>query len=125
MYPGIDPRQMQAMMRKLGISSERIDASEVIIRTPGRTLVIRSPDVVMMQVQGQEMYQVSGRAETLTGDVEVDSAATGSVDASFSDEDVEIVMSQTGASRERAVEALRACGGAPAEAIVHILSRKG
>jgi len=117
-----DPKQMQAMMRKLGISTENLDATEVLIKCRDRTLRVKSPEVVKMKVQGQEMYQVSGRTEILTG--EAATTAEAEAPASFSDEDIEIVMSQTGASREGAVKALTECDGAPAEAIVHLLSKK-
>jgi len=117
-----DPRQMQAMMKKLGISTENLDATEVLIKCRDGTLRIRSPEVVKMKVQGQEMYQISGKSEMLTG--EVAAKAETEAPASFSDEDIEIVMAQTGASRESAIKALAECDGAPAEAIVSLLSKK-
>jgi nascent polypeptide-associated complex subunit alpha len=115
---------MQAMMRKLGISTENLDATEVLIKCRDRTLRVKSPEVVKMKVQGQEMYQISGRTEVLTGEAATTAEAAAEAPASFSDEDIEIVMSQTGASREGAVKALTECDGAPAEAIVHLLSKK-
>lgn len=119
-----DPRQMQAMMKKLGISTENLDATEVIIKCRDRTLRVRSPEVVRMKVQGQEMYQVSGKTETLTGETAAKAETMAEVPAPFSDEDIEIVMAQTGASRDSAIKALAECDGAPAEAIVHLLSKK-
>jgi len=119
-----DPRQMQAAMRKLGISTENLDATEVIIKCRDKTLRIRSPDVVKMKVQGQEMYQISGKSEALTGEAATTAEAAAESQVSFSDEDIEIVVSQTGASREASINALAECDGAPAEAIVHLLSKK-
>jgi len=114
-----DPRQLQAAMRKLGISTENIDAIEVVIRCRDRTLRITSPEVIKMKVQGQEVYQIAGRSEVTSGE-----SAAGDEGPSFSEEDVKIVISQTGASREDAIRALKECDGAPAEAIVHLLSKK-
>jgi len=36
-------------------------------------------------------------------------------------EDIQLVMDQTGVSRERAIEALKATSGSPAEAILKIM----
>jgi nascent polypeptide-associated complex subunit alpha len=115
---------MQAAMRKLGISTENLDATEVLIKCRDKTLRIRSPEVVKMKIQGQEMYQVSGKSEALTGEAAATAEVAAGAPASFSDEDIEIVISQTGASREAAINALTECDGAPAEAIVYLLSKK-
>ena len=38
------------------------------------------------------------------------------------EEDIKLVMSQTGASREKVIEALKATDGQPAEAIIKLIS---
>jgi len=34
MFPNIDPKKMQAMMKQMGIGQEEIDATKVTIETP-------------------------------------------------------------------------------------------
>lgn len=60
MFPNINPRQMQQAMRKLGIRQEDIDATEVIIRTADKDIIITDPSVQKIDMQGQISFQVSG-----------------------------------------------------------------
>ena len=50
------------------------------------------------------------------------SAPEGEAKVSFPQEDVELVMSQTGCDAQKAVAALEAVDGQPAEAIIKIMS---
>ena len=43
MLPGVNPRQMQQMMKKMGIKQEEIPAYSVIIKTQQGDLVIDNP----------------------------------------------------------------------------------
>ncbi|MEM0372276.1 MAG: nascent polypeptide-associated complex protein [archaeon] len=104
MFGGIDPKQMSAVMKKLGVKSEDIEAEEVIIK--GRkTIIVRNPRVTMMEVQGQKTFQVMGDIS------EEDSVP-------FTGEDVGLVAEKTGKSKKQAEEALRKTKGDIAEAIV-------
>ena len=40
MFPGVDPRQMQGMLKKMGISQEDVDASRVIIEKTDNSRII-------------------------------------------------------------------------------------
>lgn len=104
MFGGIDPKQMSAMMKKMGIKTDEIEASEVVIKGP-KTIVIRNPRVTMMDVQGQKTFQIMGEI-------------TESESPTFTEEDAELVASQTGKSKEEAKDALKKTGGDIAEAIV-------
>jgi nascent polypeptide-associated complex subunit alpha len=112
----MNPRQMKQAMKKLGIKTEEIeDAEEVVIRTSTSEYIISDPAVTMMEVQGQVTFQILGDYEIRErSDVE-----TGPV---IPEEDITLVMDQTGCSRERAIEALKSCDGQPAEAILKIVS---
>ncbi|MCL2785960.1 MAG: nascent polypeptide-associated complex protein [Methanomassiliicoccaceae archaeon] len=114
----VNPRQMKQAMKKMGIrNTELKDVIEVIIRMPDEELVFKYPEVSMMEVQGSKTYQISGEPEKVTtGEIDEN---TGSV---IPAEDIELVMSQTGCSKETAVSALQECGGQPAEAIIKIIS---
>ncbi|NYZ79955.1 nascent polypeptide-associated complex protein [Candidatus Micrarchaeota archaeon] len=104
MFGGIDPKQMSAMMKKMGIKTDDIEASEVVIKGK-KTIVIRNPHVTMMEVQGQKTFQVMG-------DVSETSAPA------FTEEDAELVAEKTGHSKEEAKKALSETNGDIAEAIV-------
>ncbi len=107
----MNPRNMQKMMQKLGMSVDEIDATEVIIKkADGTQIVITNPDVSKMNVQGKEMYQVSGSSS------EGGAAAEAEVDEG----DVEMVTSQTGSTPEAAKSALQASGGDLAKAILDL-----
>lgn len=60
MFPGINPKKMQAMMKQLGIKQESIDAERVIIEREGGKIIIEEPSVVKVNMQGQETFQISG-----------------------------------------------------------------
>ena len=96
---GANPRQMQAMMKKMGISQSEIPASKVIIeKTDGERLIIENPDVLKVKMQGQTSFQITGEEQVETKEVEDTS------------EDIKIIMEKTGASEEDAKEALEETG---------------
>lgn len=107
MFPNIDPKKMQAVMKQMGLSQEEIDASRVIIeKSDGGKLVIENPSVMKMKMQGQESLQITGDIEEISGD-------------KFSEEDVRTVMEKTGCSEKDAEEALAETGDL-AEAIMKL-----
>lgn len=119
MIPGmgkVNPRQMKQAMKRLGIKTEEIaDVEEVIIRTKDKEYVISQASVTAMEVQGQTTYQVLGDAEIRERNEEVSGP-------DVPEEDVNLVMEQTGCSKEQAIEALIECDGQPAEAILKVVS---
>ena len=127
-----DPRQMQRMMRQLGLTTEPVDGvEEVIVRTRDKEHVFLRPEVTILSVQGTRTYQVVG-TPTLrprgAGPSAPAAAASAPAPAPVSgppEEDVELVMSQANVTREEAIEALFVSHGAPAEAILHLLTRRG
>jgi nascent polypeptide-associated complex subunit alpha len=129
---------MEMMMRRLGMKSEGLpDVEEVIVRTRSKEHVFRAPEVTILTVQGVRTYQVVGTPEvrarsagavgTAPGGA-VHGAAPAAPPAAPSgppEEDIKLVMEQANVSREEAVEALFQTNGAPAEAILRILTRGG
>ena len=105
MLGGVNPAQMKGMMKKMGISQEELPVRRVVFEMENGNLVVENPNVMRIKMQGQESFQV-------TGDTVEESAE------SFSDEDVEMVISQTRKSEEIVREALDKAGGDIAEAIV-------
>ena len=123
MMPGgrMNPKQMKAMMKRMGISQEDIqDVEEVVIKTRTKEIVFKDAAVTAMTVQGQKTYQVVGTPQERARKKEEGHAEEGGVP----DEDIKLVMSQTGATAAEAKRALEESWGAPAEAILKIMSSK-
>jgi len=90
-------RQMEKMMKQMGIKNEAIDAVEVIIKGKEKELVISNPQVTKITMQGQDTYQVIGEASERSVET-------------FNEEDVKMITEQTGASEEEAKKALEETG---------------
>jgi nascent polypeptide-associated complex subunit alpha len=118
----MNPREQKRMMQRMGMNMDSVpDVQQVIIRTADKDIVIDEPEVAILQVQGQKMYQVIG------GQVseQAPSAGFGAAAAakpSFSEEDVQLVADQTGKSLEKAREALKEADGDLAKAILLLQS---
>ncbi|MBI3035956.1 nascent polypeptide-associated complex protein [Candidatus Woesearchaeota archaeon] len=112
MFPGMNPREMQKAMKRLGIKQEEIDAKVVIIKTADKDLVIKNPHVSKVNMMGQETIQVVGDIE------EVDKNETG-----ISENDIETVIGQTSCTRGEALGALEESSGNLAEAILKLQSK--
>ena len=127
MMPGmgrVNPRQMKQAMRKMGISTEELtDVQEIIILTKTKEYVFKEAEVTIMTVQGQKTFQVVGEPEVRPRSaVTAKSGAPATAETGLPEEDITLVMEQTGATREKAVAALKATEGQPAEAILMIMA---
>ena len=110
MMPGMNQRQMRQMMQKMGMQQQEIDATEVIIRTPEKEIVISSPQVTKVNAMGQETYQIVGEATERSLDVTPD----------ISEEDVQTVVDQAKVSEDVARKAIEDADGDLAEAIMKL-----
>lgn len=105
MFPGINPKQMQAVMKQMGMSQTEIPSSKVIIeKEDGNKIIINNPSVTKIKMQGQESFQI-------TGDI--------SEESGFSEDDIKVVMEKTNCSEEEARKALEETGDL-AEAIIKL-----
>ena len=105
MFPNIDPKKMQAMMKQMGLSQNEISASKVIIeKKDGDKIVIKNPSVTKIKMQGQESFQI-------TGDI--------SEEENLSGEDIKTIIEKTGCSEKEAKGALEETGDL-AEAILKL-----
>ena len=86
MFPGVNPRQMQQMMKKMGIQQVEVPATEVIIKTEEKDIIITNPQVSKVNMMGQETFQVVGEIH------EQEHETTPEI----SEEDIKTVMEQTG-----------------------------
>lgn len=111
MFPGINPRQMQQMMRKMGIQQVEIPATEVIIKTREKELVIMNPSVSKVNLMGQETFQITGEVEEREKSARLE----------ISEEDIKTVMEKAGVDKKTAKEALEKHQGDLAEAIMELM----
>jgi len=114
----MNPRDAKRMMQRMGMNMEGVeDVTEVIIRTPTKEIVVEEPEVAIVNVQGQKIFQVAGgKVSERAPQREAGAAPT------VSEEDVQLVAGQTGKSVEKAREALLECGGDLAKAILLLQS---
>jgi nascent polypeptide-associated complex subunit alpha len=94
MFGGLDKRQMEKMMKQMGIASEEVEASEVIIKAKGKDILISNPQVTKIKMGGTASFQISGSVTERTA-------------AEFSQEDINIIMDQANVSEAEAREALK------------------
>ena len=103
----VNPKQMEKMMKQMGMNVTNIDAEEVIIRTAEKDIIILAPQVSKIKAMGQETFQISGG--------EISERARDDE----SDDDVEMVADQAGVSKEEARAMIRETGDI-AEAIMRL-----
>ena len=133
MLPGgaRNARQMQLMMRRLGMTTEELPGvEEVIVRTQDKEHVFKAPEVTILTVQGVRTYQVVGEPEVRARSAGSPAGAAlapaaPAAPAGPPEADVQLVMEQAGVDRDEALAALAAANGEPAEAILKLLSRAG
>lgn len=90
----INPKQMERMMRQMGIQATNIEAEEVVIKTPEKEIVISNPQVSKVKAMGQETFQITGEISERPRE-------------EVSEEDVEMVAEQAKVSKEEAREMLK------------------
>ena len=105
MFPGLNPKKMQAMMKQMGIAQQEIPASKVIIEKSDGNIVITNPSVIKINMQGQENFQISG-------DVSEEEKEDNT------EQDVQTIIEKTNCSEQKAKQALEKAGGDLTEAIL-------
>ena len=112
MIPGMNKKQMKQMerqMKKMGMKIEELNGvQEVIIRFEDKELIIDEPNVSLTNIMGSETYQIEGNAREVEIEVEIE----------IPEDDIEMVASSAGVSKEEAKQALEESKGDLAEAIM-------
>jgi len=103
------PREARRMMRRMGMSMNPIDVEEVVFRTKDKEITIEGPEVAVLEVQGQRIFQVVG-GEITERAIEKKVAVP--------EEDVQLVAQQANVSLEQARAALEQTNGDLAQAIL-------
>lgn len=102
MFPGMNKKMLENAMKQLNVKQEEIDASEVIIKGK-KDYIIKNPNVVKVNMMGQETLQITGVLEEL-----------------INEDDVKTVMEQADCSKEKAINALKENNGDLAVAILSL-----
>ncbi|MAG60672.1 nascent polypeptide-associated complex protein [archaeon] len=114
MFPGVNPRQMQKMMQKMGMQQVDLKALKIVITLTDKELVFENPGLSKINMMGQETYQITGSPieQTLDSMPEISS------------EDVQTVVDQTGKTEDEARAAIIEAKGDLAEAIMNLSSEE-
>ena len=106
----MDPRQLKRLMDSMGIRSREVEAQRVIIEGRDMDIIIENPQVTAIDAQGSRSFQITGDAKEVA-----------KVRAEIDEDDVKLVMEQSGTGDEAgARKALEESGGDIAAAILKL-----
>ncbi len=106
----ISPRDAKRMMQRMGLRMGQMpDVQKVIFRMGTKDIIVENPEVSVLDLRGQKIFQVTG--EKITEKL---------VKKSFTipEEDIRLVADQTGKSMDEAKKALENTEGDLAKAIL-------
>ena len=104
----IDPRQLQRMMKQMGINTEEINAKRVIIEQEDKMIILNNPTVTKIDAKGNISFQIAAEDIQEKGLIP--------------EEDIELVAKQANVSKDEARKALEETDGDVAEAIMKLKS---
>ena len=104
----LNPRDLAKAMQRMGIQQQEVPAVEVIIKCIDKDIIISKPAVAKVNMMGEETWQITGPATERAKSTEPD----------IKEEDIQTVMQQTGANREKSLESIKKAKGDLAEAIL-------
>jgi nascent polypeptide-associated complex subunit alpha len=120
MHRRMNPRETKRMMQRMGMNMDSMpDVEQVIIKTSSKDIVVEQPEVSILEMQGQKIFQVIGGKVTEGAPQRTATTAFKNV---VSEADVQLVADQTGKSVEEAKKALEECDGDLAKAILLLQS---
>ncbi|MEM0010324.1 MAG: nascent polypeptide-associated complex protein [Candidatus Bathyarchaeia archaeon] len=111
----LSPREAKRLLQRMGMSMKTIEANEVIIKAKDMEIIIENPEVAVLEIQGQKVFQISGEKITEKSFVKK---------VQIPEEDVILVAQQANVSLEKARAALEQTGGDLAQAILLLSSQK-
>ncbi|MFH1443017.1 MAG: nascent polypeptide-associated complex protein [Candidatus Micrarchaeota archaeon] len=130
----MDPRQMAALARQMGIVSNEVKSKRVTIeKSDGGKIVIENPTVMAMDLGGQKNYTVSGQEreenagtgagseeKTEKGEIPSQEESEEEQIEGISEKDIAMVAEQAKVTKEVAKAALEEANGDIAEAIMKL-----
>ena len=112
----INPREAKRMMQRMGMSMGAMpDVEQVVFKTSAKEIIVENPEVTVMEMQGQKIFQVIGERI-------VEKAVEKAV--KIPEEDVQLVATQANVSPEQARAALEQTKGDLAQAILLLSQAK-
>ena len=100
-----DPKKVEQIMKKLNMKVQQIEAEEVVIRTKDKDIIISRPEIMLADMMGREVYQVSGEVSERT---------------LVNEDDVRMIMDKTGKDRDIVVKKLEELDNDLAKAIMEL-----
>ena len=115
----VSPREAKRMMQRMGVSMGEIpDVQQVILKTTSKEIIIENPEVAVMEMHGQKIFQV-------TGEKIVEKALEKKPEkVTIPEEDAQLVALQAKVSLEQARAALEQTNGDLAQAILLLSQTK-
>lgn len=112
----INPREARRMMQRMGLNMGAMpDVEQVIFKTSSKEIIVENPEVAVMEMHGQKIFQV-------TGEKIVEKTVEKAV--KIPEEDVQLVATQARVSPEQARAALEQTKGDLAQAILLLSQTK-
>lgn len=114
----ISSRDARRMMQRMGLNMTALpDVQEVVVRTSTKEIIIENPEVSVLDLQGQKIFQVAG------GEITEKAAEREARKVSIPDEDVQLVAQQANVGLDKARAALEETNGDLAQAILLLSQR--
>ena len=112
----VNPREARRMMQRMGMSMGAMpDVEQVIFKTSNKEIIVENPDVAVMEMQGQKIFQVTGEKIV---EKPIEKALK------IPEEDVQLVATQAGVSLDQARAALEQTKGDLAQAVLLLSQTK-
>ena len=113
----ISPREARRMMQRMGLNMTPMpDVQEVILKTSTKEILIENPEVAVLSVRGQKIFQITGEKIT-------EKTLETKPKLAIPEEDIQLVADQTGKTLEEARKALEETEGDLAKAILLLQSQ--
>ncbi|MEM1610560.1 MAG: nascent polypeptide-associated complex protein [Sulfolobales archaeon] len=110
------PRDLERQLRKMGLKVEELRGVKlVLIETDDREIMIEDPQVLIMTLKDQKIFQVIGNKVKEIRETEARKEETR---ISISEDDIRFVAEQAGITYEKAKEILERAGGDIAKALM-------
>jgi nascent polypeptide-associated complex subunit alpha len=109
MFGNPDPKKMEKIMKKLNLNIQEIQADVVVIKTPAKNIIISKPEVMLTNMMGRDVYQITGEV---------------SESSQTSEEDIKMVMEKTGKDRDEVVRKMEELNNDLAKAIMELRDKK-
>jgi alpha-NAC-related protein len=109
MLNNMDDKKVQQLLKKLNLNVEGIEAEEVVIKTKTKNIIISKPQVMIADMMGKEVYQITGEV---------------SESEILNEKDIEMVMEKTGKDRDAVVKKLEELNNDLARAIIELKKKE-